>query len=126
MFFQYTVSWNLLPMSFNKYKSCRSCSKKVTIRENLSFCEHCKLSQKTSKCSTQWFLRIYVETTSGPVENIRLTLYNDVAIKLFTLCKLKGEPTDDEIMTSILELDDMKILYDTQSYKLIDIELIDV
>ena len=60
------------------------------------------------------------------MENIRLTLYNDVAIKLFTLCKLKGEPTDDEIMTSILELDDMKILYDTQSYKLIDIELIDV
>lgn len=81
----------------NKYKSCRSCSKKVTVTENLCFCEHCKLTQKSSKCRTQWFLRIYVETVSSPVENIRLTLYNDVAVKLFTLCKLGGEPTDDAI-----------------------------
>ena len=110
----------------NQYKSCRSCSKKVTVKANLSFCEHCKLSQKTSKCSTQWFLRLYVETTSRPVENIRLTLYNDVANKLFTLCNLEGEPTEDQIIESILELDDMKIVYDAQSHKLIDIELIDI
>ena len=110
----------------NKYKACRTCSKKVTTKENLSFCEKCKLSQKTSKCTTEWFLRICVETTSRPVENIRLSLYNDVATKLFSLCKLEGEPTDDEIMESILELDKVKILYDTQSHKLIDIELIDI
>ena len=33
----------------NKYKACHTCSKKVTTKENLSFCEKCKLSQKTSK-----------------------------------------------------------------------------
>jgi molybdenum cofactor biosynthesis enzyme MoaA len=66
-----------------------------------------------------------VETTSRPVENIRLSLY-DVANKLFTLCHLEGEPEEDAIVTKILELDDMKMVYDTQSHKLIDIELIEI
>ena len=112
--------------SVSKYKSCRKCSKKVTVKEDISFCDNCKLSQKTSKCTTQQTLRIFVETTSRPVENHRLILYNDVAAKLFGLCNLQDEPTDDEITRSILELDDVKIIYDTQSNKLIDIELIDI
>lgn len=109
--------------SINKYKSCRSCSKKVTVTEKLAFCDHCKLAQKTSKCNSEWFLRVYVET-SNPVEKIRLSLYNDVAIKLFNLCNLPAEPSDADIMEGILELDDVKILYDSQSHKIIDIELI--
>ena len=36
----------------NKYKACRTCSKKVTTKENLSFFE------KTSKCTTEWLLQI--------------------------------------------------------------------
>ena len=110
----------------NKYKACHMCSKKVTTKEKLSTCDNCKLSQKTSMCTTQWFLRICAETKCRPVENIRLTLYNDVATKLFGLCKLEGELTEDNIIESILELDDVTILYDTQSHKLIDIECIDI
>ena len=112
--------------SITKYKSYRSCLKKVTVNGNICFCEHCKLSQRKSRCSTQWFLRIYVETASRPVQNLRLSLYNDVAIKLFTTCDLVDlELTDDEITAKLSQLDDLKIVYDTQSCKVIDIESID-
>ena len=67
-----------------KYKACHSCSKKVSVKK-LAFCESCKLTLKASKCTTNWFLRIYVELTSIPVQRFCLSLYNDAAIKLFKL-----------------------------------------
>ncbi len=110
----------------NRYKTCRSCSKKVTENGNVSFCETCKLTQKSSRCPTQLILKLLVETSSPPVEKIRLTVYHDVVVKLFQLCNITVEATENQISAAILELDDIKICYDTQSHKLVDLENVDI
>ncbi len=90
----------------NRYKTCRSCSKKLTENGNVSFCETCKLTQKTSRCPTQLILKLLVETSSPPVEKIGLTVYYVVVVKLFQLCNITVEATENQISVAILELDD--------------------
>lgn len=112
--------------SINKYRSCCMCSKKVVEKPNISYCEHCKLSQKTSKCNTNWFLKVYFESSNQPKEKLRLLIYNDVATKLFSLCNLEPEPSNDEVMQGVLQMTDIKVFFDMQSKKIIDIEPLNI
>lgn len=107
--------------SINKYKSCCMCSKKVVEKPNIS-----KLSQKTSKCNTNWFPKVYFESSNQPKEKLRLVIYNDVATKLFSRCNLEAEPSNDEVMQSVLQMTDIKIFFDMQSKKIIDIEPLNI
>ena len=105
---------------------CCSCYKKIVMKWKLAFCENCKMSQKSSRCNTQWYLRIYVEVNADPQKKLRLSVFNDAVKKLQNLCKLVEMPSEESLIESILELDTLMITYDCQTNKLIDVELLDI
>ena len=96
------------------------------MKGKLAFCENCKMSQKSSRCNTQWYLRIYVEVNADPQKKLRLSVFNDAVKKLQNLCKLVEMPSEESLIESILELDTLMITYDCQTNKLIDVELLDI
>ena len=61
-----------------------------------------------------------------PVQRLRLTAFNDVSGKLLTICGLLQTSSEQELAESILELNSVKITYDEQTNKLIDIDVIDI
>jgi hypothetical protein len=71
-------------------------------------------------------LKLLVETSPPPFEKMRLIVYHNVVVKLFQLCNITVEATENQISAAILELDDIKICYDTQSHKLVDLENVDI
>ena len=105
---------------------CCSCYKKIVMKWKLAFCENCKMSQKSSRCNTQWYLRIYVEVNADPQKKLRLSVFNDAVKKLQNQCKLVETPSEESLIESILELDTLMITYDCQTNKLIDVELLDI
>lgn len=107
--------------SINKYLSCSACSKKVTVKGKVAICEQCKMMQKTGACKSQWFLRIYVQSSTEQ-QKIRLSMYNDLVHKLFNICSVAETSPEEEIVESILELSTVKLSYDSQTLKLTDIE----
>ena len=72
----------------NKYSSCCTCVKKVTIKGKLAYCERCKMTQKLSACSVQWSFKIVVHSEDNPQQKINLNIYGQQMLhKLFT-CNL--------------------------------------
>ena len=62
----------------NKYDSCYKCTKKVSEKDSMPFCSHCKLSLKRKKVKVQWFMRVLVEEITTN-KSIHLTVYNEIA-----------------------------------------------
>ena len=61
-----------------------------------------------------------------PAQRLHLTAFNDVSSKLLTICGLLQTSSEQELTESILELNSVKITYDEQTNKLIDIDVIDI
>lgn len=61
-----------------------------------------------------------------PQQNIRLSLYNDVEVKMLHLGNLSFNATEDEISSGLLELEDWKLFYGCQNHKLIDVDIVEV
>ena len=113
--------------SINKYSSCCHCMKKVTIKGKVAFCNNCKMSQKSNTCKIQWSLRLYVENQEQGKTKVNLSVYGQqIVSKLFALSGLHEEATEDEVLEKLLDIDIAKLSYDTQSYKLIDIDPIKI
>ena len=102
--------------NINRYISCCSCSRKVNIKGKLAVCQSIKMSQKTSNCNVQWFLHIYMQSSTPPKQKISLTLYNDVVNKIFTTFNLTDTSSEGKLMESILELNEVKLSYDTKKF----------
>ena len=60
-----------------------------------------------------------------PDNKIRLSVLNEVFNNLMEICQINPSiTTDDEILEKLLELDLVKLSYDTQNSKLINIDVI--
>ena len=58
---------------------------------------------------------------------LQLHVYPDAVPKLFSICDLNvNETTEDEITETVLNLDTVKVCFDTQTRKLVDIEKINI
>ena len=84
------------------------------------------MTQKVNHCKIQWYLRLLVETTQDPHQNLRLTVFSDVANKLKNLCDLEHSASEEELTEAILDLGTLTLAYDIQTHKLIDVELLTV
>ena len=109
-----------------KTQCCCSCHKKVIIKGTLAFCQNCSMTQKVNHCKIQWYLRLLVETTQDPHQNLRLAVFSDVANKLKNLCDLEHSASEQELTEAILDLGTLTLAYDIQTHKLIDVELLTV
>ncbi|XP_015774419.1 PREDICTED: uncharacterized protein LOC107352619 [Acropora digitifera] len=113
--------------SVTKYNSCCSCSKKVTIKGKIAVCDNCKMTQKSTNCSVKWTLRIHIQDSNQPRQKFQVHVYPDAVPKLFSICDLNAnETTEDEITETVLNLDTVKVCFDTQTRKLVDIEKINI
>lgn len=113
-------------ISASKNMCCVSCAKKVVIKGKLAFCENCKMSQKLGTCKSQWYARIYFEKVGVPAQRLRLTAFNDVSSKLLAICGLSQTSSEQELTEGVLEMNSVKITYDEQTNKLIDIDVVDI
>ena len=111
----------------NKYSSCCTCAKKVTIKGKLAYCERCKMTQKLSACRVQWSFKIVVHTEDNPRQKINLNIYGQQMVqKLFTICEITETASEDEAEVAILNTELFKFSFDTQSHKVIDIDPIHI
>ena len=79
----------------NKYSSCCTCAKKVTIKGKLAYCERCKMTQKLSACGVQWSFKIVVHFEDSPRQKINLNIYGQQMVqKLFTICEITETASD--------------------------------
>ena len=84
------------------------------------------MTQKTSSCKSNWYLRVYAESVGRPQEKLRQLVFNDTIHKFQDLCNLGGDMSEEEILEGLLMLSTVKLSYDTQSYKIIDADVINI
>lgn len=88
-------------------------------------CDNCKVTQKATSCSVKWTLKIHIQNSKQPLQKLQLQVYQEAVSKLFSICHLiANETTEEEITEAVLNLDTVKVCFDTQTRKLVDIEKI--
>ena len=109
-------------LQINNSIGCISCKKKVIPNpdnRNVGKCKDCNLIQIISSCGTQWFMRILVQSTTNPAE--QLTLFNQQVEELITLLELNlnmNSVSESDITLTILKANKpIKITYDSNSKK---------
>lgn len=113
--------------NINKYHSCANCLKKVAIKGTLAFCSHCKMSQKASACDLQWCFKIYVQNQDDPTSKIHLNVFGkQIVNKMFTLAGIQDNSSEDEVLECLLNMPLVKVCFDTEANKLIDIDAFEV
>ena len=81
---------------------------------------------KLNCCKLQCTLKLYIQETSTPHNRVRVSVYNDVFSKVLGICNLLAASTDEEIIENNLALELVKVSYDTQSNKVIDIDQVKI
>ena len=113
--------------NINKFYCCCFCNKKVTVNGKLATCNNCGMKMKLTRCNLQWSLKLYVQESSKPDNKLRLSVFNDVFIRLMDICSVDTSSTsDDEIIEKILDLELVKLSFDSQNNKLINIQVIHI
>jgi len=84
--------------------ACITCNKNVVpIPEDdtLGECQGCKLLQTLSSCTSQWYIRVTVQSSTDPFLKRRLTLYNQQVMQPIAALKLELNinPTNERKMT---------------------------
>lgn len=105
---------------------CGLCSKKVTIKGKLAICGTCKMTQKTEKCNIKWNFKLFVENKNDN-KKLHLHLFNQsVVSKMINFACLNEDSSEEDILCALLDMDCVKITYDTQTNYIIDTELINI
>ena len=85
------------------------------------------MKMKLTGCNLQWSLKLYVQESNKPDHKLRLSVYNDIFVKLMEICSINTSCTsDDEIIESILDLELVKLSFDSQNNKIINIEVLHI
>ena len=92
----------------SKSLSCCSRGKKVIVKG--------RVAQKTSSCKSNWYLRVYAESIGRLQEKLCLSVFNNTIHKFQDLCNFKFQ--------GLLMFSTVKFSYDTQSYRIIDVDVI--
>ena len=109
----------------NNYLCCCSCNESVSIKGKIACCTNCGMFMKISSCNHQWFLKLYIQDSTKPDTKFRLAVFHNEVKKLFLMCNIDTSASE-EVLEKLLDLELVKILYDTQSNKLIDIENVNI
>ena len=82
------------------------------------------MQQKTSKCQKSLSMRLLIETVTSPPKKLYVTIRNQQVVKLAELAKvnLATSPKKDLIL-AILNLSVLKVVYDTRSKKVTNVDL---
>lgn len=111
----------------NKYSSCCTCAKKVTIKGKIAFCDKCKMSQELTACNMQWSFKMLVQNQDDPKQKVKFNVYgHQIVQKLFTICHITETASEEEAIKAIFNTELLKLSFDTQSHTLIDIDAIDI
>ena len=109
--------------------ACITCNKNVVPfpeDDALGECQGCKLLQILSSCTSQWYIRVTVQSSTDPSLKRRLTLYNQQVMQLNTTLKveLNTDSTNERKMTlAILKANRTLncFSFDSSTYKVTDI-----
>ena len=72
-------------------------------------------------------MRYFFQESNKPDHKLRLSVYNDIFVKLMEICSINTSCTsDDEIIESILDLELVKLSFDSQNNKIINIEVLHI
>lgn len=71
-------------------------------------------------------MKLYVQDSTKPDTKVRLAVFHNEVKKLFLMCNILTPASEDEVVEKLLDLELVKIIYDTQTNKLIDIEKINI
>ena len=73
------------------YLSCRKCGKKVdsAAAANVVECTSCHLGQKKNSCTSNWYVNILFEKTSG--DKLKLVMFQDAIEKAYNVAKTPFE-----------------------------------
>ena len=73
------------------------------------------MTMKMACCNIQWSLKLYVQEENKPDDKIRLSVFNKGFNKLMEICQINPSITTDfEILENLLELELVKLSYDTE------------
>ena len=73
----------------------------------------------------QWSFRILVQNQDDLKQKVNLNVYgHQIVQKLFTVCQITETASEDEAIEAILNTELLKLSFDTQYHKLIDIDAI--
>ena len=82
------------------------------------------MTMKMTRCKVQCSLKLSVQAHK-PDNKIRFSVFSEVFNKLMDICQINlSITTDDWILENVLELDLLRLSYDTQNNKLINIDVI--
>jgi hypothetical protein len=97
----------------SKYFTCTSCKKKMedSSKSKMVKCQSCKLIQKLTQSSIQWFLKLFVEDVDSN-DKFYLSVFHQEVVKLLQVngnevCCDKNE--EDAIVMAMLELDTLNV-----------------
>eukprot|EP00794_Sanderia_malayensis_P010507 gene10507-11611_t len=101
-----TISAEIMGViSINNYKSCYICSRRVTLHDSTAYCQSCKMSVKTRKCTLDWYAKLCFQDVL--TKNIvQLALFSDLCQQLASLCSADLDVITPATFTeAILQLD---------------------
>jgi len=106
---------------------CCVCNRKVNLSSNglRARCtnERCNTTQKASKCTTHWSLKLVVESEN---DKLHLTAFHVMVKKLLALASTDIDTitSNDQIIEVLLGLDRLNVSFDVDSRQLQDAELV--
>ena len=119
---------NLLDVSSaSQYISCSSCRRKIESEDNpsIAFCSPCNLTQIVSRCSKQWIVKLFLQSSENPNHKFSVTAFNNIVHQLVARC-FTDNPLDQmtpKQLTNhlITDIDEFHIVYDTVQKKIIEL-----
>ena len=113
--------------SVTKYHACRACNRKLSMLNDstkVGTCTHCKMMQKSTSETANWFAKLYMQESSNAVNKLTLTANNFILTKMPDFAHLDFHLTTvEQMIEHLLNITAMPITYDPTSRKILDINV---
>ena len=109
----------------SNYYACTACGKRAQATGKLLKCEAsgCKMKQKVTPESKQWYVKLFVEVVSTK-EKLNLMVFHQHLLKILDANGKKlSDLTEDEITDTLLEVDNFTITYNITDNKLVQVQM---
>ena len=113
--------------SVTKYNACRACNCKLSMLNDstkVGTCTHCKMMQKATSVTANWFATLYMQESSNAVNKLTLTANNFILTKMPDFAHLDFHlTTEEQMIEHHLNITATPITYDPTSRKILDINV---
>ena len=109
-----TISGFKMVNNFSTWFTCLNCSKHLTDVPTLKTakCSHCESIMLLTSCPKLMSVRVAVEDPSKEKQHIWLTAFRDVLLLMIPELGSQCNPSEDEIVQGLLDLENFQITFD--------------